>query len=464
MSQSPPPTPPSPPTPPNPSPIPPRPAFGGSPPPQRPRRKVITARPEPLSAALKKSLGSDAPEIPPAPEAKPAVQPPAIATAPATQAVSPAATDAPVGAESPNAAQLSGFDKRIIRPTLHPRRVVGGFRLNHRPPTVADMVVGNPEEPDRSSGWTWAAARWMRIVEERAPGDQLAEGFEYARAGQTRSIDIRSGMISARVQGRMPQAYKTSVRLPAFTPEQWDKVLSLMIGQAKYAASLLAGELPSNIEDMFAPAGLSLFPADASDLSCSCECDVFTGRVTQFAPGGGVPMPPPAAPPPTSSSRKGKSGGPVGVQFCKHVCCTMYLVADRLASSPLSIFMLRGLPEQDLLERLRQARALQGLARAGVSAAPVYTPHVSGVGAAPTPLDADLDPAGFWSSEDPDALSRVDMPIARPEVSHPLLRRVGPSPFTGAKFPITGLLATCYDVISETVIRETTGRQGSPRE
>lgn len=474
MSQSPPPPspPPQPPTPPTPSsssPTPPRPAFGGSPPPQRPRRKVITARPEPLSAALKKSLGSDAPDAPPAPEPKPLVaQTPAVAAAPVTQTGPAAITDAPVGAESPNAAQQGGFDKRIIRPTLHPRRVVGGIRLNHRPPTVADMVVGNPDEPDRASGWTWAAARWMRIVEERAPGDQLAEGFEYARAGQTRSIEVRSGMISARVQGRMPQAYKTAVRLPAFTPEQWDKVLSLMIGQAKYAASLLAGELPSNIEDMFAPAGLSLFPADASDLSCSCECDVFTGRVTQFAPGGGVPMPPPA---PTAPTKKGKSGGPVGVQFCKHVCCTMYLVADRLASSPLSIFMLRGLPEQDLLERLRQARALQGLARAGVSAAPVYTPHVSGVGSAPPALDADLDPAGFWSSEDPDALSRVDMPIARPEVSHPLLRRMGPSPFmgtgaggAGAKFPITGLLATCYDVISETVIRETTGRQDAPRE
>lgn len=472
MSQQPPmpPTPPIPPTPPNP----PRPAFGSSPPPQRPRRKVITARPEPLSAALKKSLGTDTPDAPPEQELKPAPDAPPAPTLPDAYAPQPVMPPAPGTAPStdPTAAvQQTGFDKRIIRPTLHPRRVVGGMRLNHRPPTIVDVAVGSPEDADREAqtgGWTWAAARWMRIVEQRAPGDQLAEGFEYARAGQTRGIDIRSGTISARVQGRMPQAYKVSIRLPAFTPEQWDKVLTLMIGQAKYAASLLASELPSNIEDMFAPVGLSLFPADASDLSCSCECDIFTGIVTQYAPGGGVPMPPPtpapALAPPATSSKRGKPSGPVGVQFCKHVCCTMYLVADRLASSPLSIFMLRGLPEQDLLERLRQARALQGLARAGVSAAPVYTPHVSGVGAAPPPLDADLDPTGFWTSDDPDALSRVDMPIARPEVSHPLLRRVGPSPFTGAKFPITGLLATCYDVISESVIRETTGRQDAPRE
>lgn len=325
--------------------------------------------------------------------------------------------------------------------------------MQNRPPTA---TAG--DAPDTASGWTWAAARWMRIVEQQAPGDQLAEGLEYARAGQTRNIEIRSGTISARVQGRMPQAYRTVVRIPAFTPEQWDKVLTLMVGQAKYAAALLAGELPSNIEDMFAPAGLSLFPADASDLGCSCECDIFTGRTTEFAPGGGVPMPPP------TPVKRGKSAAPVGVQFCKHVCCVMYLAADRLASSSLGIFMMRGLPEQDLLERLRQARALQGLARAGAVASPVYTPHVAGVGAMPPPLDADIDPTSFWSSPDPDALARVDMPIARPEVSHPLLRRIGPSPFHGAKFPITGLLATCYDVISEKVIREATGRQDQPRE
>ncbi len=348
------------------------------------------------------------------------------------------------------------FDQRIIRPTLHPRRVIGGVRLQNRPPLIDTPQPTAPGTDEPLSGWTWAAARWMRIVEQRAPGDQLAEGLEYARAGQTRSIDIRPGLISARVQGRMPQAYKTTVRLPVFTPEQWDKVLGLMVGQAKYAAALLAGELPSNIEDMFAPAGLSLFPGDASDLSCGCECDVFAGRVQALQP-----VQPPAPP----AGKRGKSSAPVGVQFCKHVCCLMYLVADRLAASPLSVFMLRGLPEQDLLERLRQARALQGLARAGVAAAPVYTPHVAGVGAAPLPLDADLDRSGlgFWSSEDPDALRRVDMPIARPEVSHPLLRRVGPSPFAGAKFPITGLLATCYDVISETVIRETTGEHDQPK-
>jgi uncharacterized Zn finger protein len=383
-----------------------------------------------------------------------------------------------------SAAERARFDKRITRPTLHPRRVIGGYRLQSRPPVVAGAGAPAPaeqanaagEQPAQpATGWTWASARWMRPAEQLAPGDQLAEGLEYARAGQTRSIEVKPGLISARVQGRMPQAYQTSVRLPTFTPDQWEKVCAAMSGQAKYAAALLAGELPSNIEDLFAPLGLALFPAGAADLSVSCECDVFTGKPHDFGPGdpsmnsvssaSGAARPsgePVGESAPSVPSVRTKKPTRTGIPWCKHVCCIMYLVADRLGANPMTVFMLRGMPEQDLLERLRQARALQGLQRTGGGAVPVYTPHVAGVATTSRPLDQSLE--NFWTAEDPDALETIDMPIAPPEVSHPLLRRVGPSPFQGAKFPITGLLATCYDVISEAVIREAEGPKDQPEQ
>ena len=294
----------------------------------------------------------------------------------------------------------------------------------------------------------------MRLVEQLAPGDQLAEGLEYARAGQTRSIEFKPGSINARVQGRMPQAYKTSVRLPTFTPELWEKVTAAMSGQAKYTAALLAGELPTNIEDLFAPLGLALFPSGASDLSCSCECDVFTGKPHDFGPGD------PSAPIPVPRPQVVKPGA--GTPWCKHVCCLMYLTADKFGPNPMMIFSLRGMPEQDLLERLRQARALQGLQRTGGGAIPVYSAHVPGIGSGPTPLEDSL--ANFWSADDSMRSTRWTCPSPRPDVSHPLLRRVGPSPFAGAKFPITGLLATCYDVISEQVIRDASEPESRPLE
>ena len=49
-------------------------------------------------------------------------------------------------------------------------------------------------------------------------------------------------------------------------------------------------------------------------------------------------------------------------------------------------------------------------------------------------------------------LEDLDIPLDRPEVSYPLLRRLGPSPFENAKFPLFGLMQTCYEVISDAML------------
>ncbi len=350
---------------------------------------------------------------------------------------------------SPNAPR---FDRRPAKPTLHPRRVVGGVRMQVRvAPTTVEASATYP-------GWTWASARWLRLAEAHAPGEQFAEGLEYAMAGQVRTLEIKPGLISARVQGRLPAAYKTSLRLATFTHEQWERVIAAMTQQARYAAAILSGELPANIEDLFAPHGLRLFPADAADLSPSCNCSVFTGIEPAPPPplGGAVPTPPPSPTPPPPSRRP-------GVPWCKHVCCLMYLIAERLGTHPLLMLSLRGMAETDLVERLRQARALAGMQRAGGAgagegAAPVYTPHVPLAERADRPLEEFVH--DFWRAPDPGALAELDLPIGPPEVSHPLLRRLGASPFTGAKFPLVGLMATCYDVIGREAIEGEGGGVG----
>ena len=363
--------------------------------------------------------------------------------------------------------QQPRFEKRPIKPTLHPRRVVGGIRLQYRPPVSAggDGTAKNDAEVMRAigtslgganakglsvpnspgsemvatatpaAGWTWASSRWMRLAEEHAPGEQLVEGLEYARLGQTRSIEIKPGLIAGKVQGRLPTAYKTEIRLPLFTHEHWARIVPLIAEQPKYSAALISGEIPNNIEDLFAPMGLRLFPADEQDLATSCSCDVFRGT-DSF----------------TGLERPGGAS-----RWCKHICALMYLVAEKLAQQPLSIFSLRGLDEQELLEQLRQQRALAGLARVGGGAAPVYMQHVPNSQELSRPLDEVLrerGATGFWSAGGSEvALDQIDLSIQRPEVTHPLLRRLGASPFKDAKFPMVGLLATCYDVVSDAAMK-----------
>jgi uncharacterized Zn finger protein len=264
----------------------------------------------------------------------------------------------------------------------------------------------------------------------------LVAGLDYARVGQTRQLSTEPGAVRGTVQGTVISPYKTSITLPTFPHEQSERVIAAMTDQAVYAAKLLAGELPANIEDVFVPLGLRLFP-EASELAPKCSCPVGRPVTLGVAPGSRPPPPPP----------------PPGFKppWCKHACALAYLVAERFTTDPFLIFTLRGLPREELLERLRQRRMVAGSGHARI---PVYSPLMPGITDLQAPPLEELADR-FWEAGP--ELQHLDAPVERPEVTHPLLRRLGPSLFTGARFPLAGLLATCYEVISEAVIREELG-------
>lgn len=138
--------------------------------------------------------------------------------------------------------------------------------------------------------------------------------------------------------------------------------------------------------------------------------------------------------------------------WCKHVCCVAALFAERLARDSFLMFTLRGLESEDLLERLRQRRAITSAA-AAQGAVSVYAARIPGVSEQGAPaLDQCLD--RFW--EIGPELRDVDFPIEPPQVAHPLLRRLGPSPFASdiAKFPLVGLLATCYEIAGKAALTD----------
>ncbi len=297
---------------------------------------------------------------------------------------------------------MSGFTPNrpayTPKPREKPIRVSGGVRLDLE-----------------NSGHlrSWASQRWMRLVEAAAPGDRLAEGLEYGRLGQTRRIEFEPGVIRAAVQGRVHRAYQTTIRVATLAADEWSRAADAMSDQAAYAARLLSGELPTNIEDAFGPLGLRLFPVEATELTPTCNC-------ADESP------------------------------WCKHVCCAAALTAQRLADDPLLIFTLRGLKGDDLLGRLRLRRSEASAGRMGPGQ---YAPR--------TPALNRLEPAAledlaheFWSEAE--GLENLDTAPRPPEVRHALLRRLGQSPFKAPSeggFPLIGLLATCYDVVREAALR-----------
>ena len=253
---------------------------------------------------------------------------------------------------------------------------------------------------------SWIFERLFRVIEGAAGGEALAEGLEYAKLGQTKRLSIENGRLLASVQGRLSRAYATELHVAHFSAEQRDEIVRAMAEQALYSAKLLAGEMPSSIEDVFAPLGLKLFPSEPPDIETKCNC------------------------------RESKP-------WCKHAVCAAVLLADRLCAEPLLILELRGIPHESFAAMLRDRRALTSQ---GPGPAIVYQPQIPGVSDQTAPaVEEQLD--RFW--EVGPELDLIDAPLGKPEVSHVLLRRLGPSPFTGPRFPLLGLLATCYELISE---------------
>lgn len=292
---------------------------------------------------------------------------------------------------------------------MHPRRVRGGIKLRRR---------------EGEEAASWITQRVNRLIEAAAPGVALREGIEYARLGQTKRMTIEDGVVSATVQGRRTKAYTVTIELERFSHADRERATTAMADQAVYAAKLLAGELPANIEDLFSPLGLRLFPSSPGDF-----------RVSSDAPEYGE-----------ESAR--------GEVWSKHIVCVASLLAERLGEDPFLLFSLRGLPGEDLVEHLRQRRGLSGI---GPGTSTVYQAHIPGVtDTESAPLESCV--SSFWDSGD--ELRTIELGTAGPAVTFPLLRRLGPSPFTEGRFPMMGLLQTCYQVVSESAVRSSDGVGG----
>lgn len=269
----------------------------------------------------------------------------------------------------------------------------------------------------------WVGARWMNLVERSANEKALAEGFEYARAGQTRTLDVEPGRIVALVQGRALRAYRVVIQLECFSDEDWTAIVDTVAAQPRYGARLLAGELPEAMSEVFEKQGCQLLPEHADQLLVTSTCTSEPG-------------------------------------WSKHVCCAAMLIAERLDQNPGMILALRGLPLEELMDRIRERRADLGT-EGSTSAPPALETDLSKDRSPARPLEGCLDE--FWEAGR--GLEQIETTIRAPEVSHALLRRLGPSPFDGSRFPLVGLLATCYDVIGQSVLtgeREGTQEQCEP--
>jgi uncharacterized Zn finger protein len=219
----------------------------------------------------------------------------------------------------------------------------------------------------------------------------------YAMDGQVRVLKIREGVITASVQCTEEKPYKLQIDIPTLSSDDWVKVARRMAVEARIAARLSAGKVPSSLAGMFRDCGLEPI---ANGLKPVCGCN--------------------------------------DKRPCKHAAAALFLSAERLLTMPMLFFELRGTTTEDLLGKLRQARTLdakgQAVAHAGIRGDDL--PNIPAV-------DECLEE--FWRCPHP--IQDADSSAMPHHLPHALLRRLGSSTMQG-KFPFAGLLETIYDDVA----------------
>lgn len=201
---------------------------------------------------------------------------------------------------------------------------------------------------------TWWSSRLVQLLDSYGLGARMQRGRRYARQGQLVSFAVQPGLVIAQVQGSRQTPYVVNILFAPLSDVQWAAVQREIAATLHFAARLLAGEVPAELEKVFDEAGVPLLPRRWADLQAGCSCPDWENP-------------------------------------CKHIAAVLYVLADRLDDDPWLLLLWRGRTRDDVLAHLGSG------ADQRASVAP-WWPLSPG---APLPIDAGRnDP---WAEADPTA-------------------------------------------------------------
>ncbi len=262
---------------------------------------------------------------------------------------------------------------------------------------------------------TWSE-RWFHLLAEQGlESHLLRRGRSYVRRGRVRAVEIQVGRVSAQVEepGRAP--CQVAIWMERLSDPEWNRVLDVMGSQALFAAQLLTGEMPVQVEELFALAGASLLPSSPQELEHRCSCC------------------------------------PAPEQPCPHVAAVHQLLGRMLDEDPWLLLRLRGRDRQQILQALRQRRS-NGSDSPGALPIPPEEGGslLFGQRATPSqepegpPLTSQLD--RYWGSAK--ELANLRHHIAPPNIRLALLRRLGHPPFLTESFETYEALVDIYEQVT----------------
>ncbi len=247
----------------------------------------------------------------------------------------------------------------------------------------------------------WWMRRWHTFMQQVGVNGDAAT----LRGLRVKRLEVQPGLIQAQVAERENGTTAVEVRFPTLPDAQWNAIIDALGSQAIFAAQLLAGNMPAEIEQVFADAGSRLLPGHAGELDY------------HFAAAGG-------------------NGNSVASDLAGRALAVVYAqLGEMLADDPWLLLRLRGRDREQVLAALQErrnsttqdaaARAVPAVDGAATQNGAFYKlPQQAG---RPPEVDGEAledRVADFWGRRK--VLEEAHYHLAHPAVELALLRRLGP--------------------------------------
>ncbi len=151
---------------------------------------------------------------------------------------------------------------------------------------------------------------WCEHLESFADfANRLERGRAYVRNGSVCHLEIRQGVVEARVSGS--SLYHVRIQVEPLPAKDWQALKQGCAGEIASMLELLQGKFSQHVMARVADRQHGLFPRP-KEIKLACSCPDFA-------------------------------------TMCKHVAATLYGVGNRLDHAPELLFLLRGVDPLDLL-------------------------------------------------------------------------------------------------------------------
>lgn len=245
-----------------------------------------------------------------------------------------------------------------------------------------------------SFGHSWWAKRWNDTIEEYDIGERISRAKTYARKGQVKSINIQNGMITAQVYGSWK--YDVVIKIKTIDRGIWEAVARDMFSLPGAVAKMLSGQMPEEIEGVFARRKTRLFPSK-KELDTDCTCMDWSNP-------------------------------------CKHIAAVYFLLGEEFDRDPFLIFKLRGMERDEFLNIM------------GITPTKLVTQRVKPAKARLKERPLPVEPDKFWG----DIVESEYLANAKvPAVNATLVKQLGSFPFWRSEENFISTMEAIYQNASE---------------